>query len=236
MKMEKRKRVDLDESKHKCEEEQSQLKLKKIKKISSSLILLNNNKMNFSTLRIRASPSSMFKIIKRVDSQSVNEMLGIPVGEKEVDQLPFRPKDDQCYNKWIKQFADKNNIRLKDIMNAILSTKEADFNFKLNFIVLFCNTLVEATGMGKINDKILKKISSDTDFSKINWYSYMIESLITKKRSYSVSNDKSYFSGPVTYLLLLYVDHVDFDGKNGARLWPTIKSWNSHKFESERKA
>ncbi|CAH1446719.1 unnamed protein product [Lactuca virosa] len=287
MKMEKRKRADLDESKHKCEEEESQLKLKKVKKVSSSLIPLNNNKMNFTTLRIRASPNSMFKIIKKlsfeqkkcvkelgfksllkleiydlplrlsyyvvhnfdyekmilkvmnseikVDSQSVNEMLGIPIGEKEVDQLPFRPKDDQCYNRWIKQFADKNNIKLKDIVNAIISTKEADFNFKLNFIVLFCNTLVEATSMGKLNDKILKKISSDTYFSKINGCSYMIESLITKTRSYSVSKNKSYFSGPVTYLLLLYVDHVHFDGENAARLRPAIKSWNSHKLSQREK-
>ncbi|CAH1438405.1 unnamed protein product [Lactuca virosa] len=97
--------------------------------------------MNFSTLRIRSSPNSMFKIIKKlifeqkkcvkelgfksllkleiddlpsrlsyyvvhnfdyqkmilkvmnneikVDSQSVNEMLGIPIGEKEVDQLLY---------------------------------------------------------------------------------------------------------------------------------------------------
>lgn len=254
--MDKRRSADLDESKQKCEEEKIQLKLKKVKKVSSSLIFLNNNKMNFSTLRIRSSPNSMFKIIKKlsfeqkkcvkehvfksllkleiddlpsrlsynvihnfdyekmilkfidseikVDSQSVNEMLGIPIGEKEVDQLPFRAKDDQCYDRWINQFADKKNIRLKDIVNAIISTKEVDFNFKLNFIVLFCNTLVEATGIGKINDKILKKILSDIDFSKINWCSYMIESLITKKRSYSVSKDKSYFSGPVTYLLVIF--------------------------------
>lgn len=210
MKMDKRRRADLDESKQKCEEEKIQLKLKKVKKVSSSLIFLNNNKMNFSTLRIRSSPNSMFKIIKKlsfeqkkcvkehvfksllkleiddlpsrlsynvihnfdyekmilkfidseikVDSQSVNEMLGIPIREKEVDQLPFRAKDDQCYDRWINQFVDKKNIRLKDIVNAIISTKEVDFNFKLNFIVLFCNTLVEATGIGKINDKILKKI------------------------------------------------------------------------------
>ncbi|CAI9294152.1 unnamed protein product [Lactuca saligna] len=72
-------------------------------------------------------------------------MLGIPMGDQKVEDLSFRPAKDECYSKWISQFHKAENIRLNDITNAIISSKEADFNFKLNFIVLFCNTLVEST-------------------------------------------------------------------------------------------
>ncbi|CAH1448073.1 unnamed protein product [Lactuca virosa] len=124
----------------------------------------------------------------KVDRQSVNEMLGIPMGDQKVEDLSFRPAEDECYSKWISQFHKAENIRLNDITNAIISSKEADFNFKLNFIVLFCNTLVESTPTG-------------------------------------------YFYGPLTYLLLLYVDHVQFDEENDLRLHPAIKNWDSIKMK-----
>ncbi|CAH1453910.1 unnamed protein product [Lactuca virosa] len=167
----------------------------------------------------------------KVDRQSVNEMLGIPMGDQKVEDLSFRPAEDKCYNKWISQYHKAENIRLNDITNAIIPSKEADFNFKLNFIVLFCNTLVESTPAGKINQNILKKISSTTDFSKIDWCSYTIESLINNTRSYVSHNCKGYFYGPLTYLLLLYVDHVQFDEENDLRLRPTIKNWDSIKMK-----
>ncbi|CAH1450647.1 unnamed protein product [Lactuca virosa] len=71
----------------------------------------------------------------KVDRQSVNEMLGIPMSDQKVEDLSFRPAEDECYSKWISQFHKAENIRLNDITNAIISSKEADFNFKLNFIV-----------------------------------------------------------------------------------------------------
>ncbi|CAH1414052.1 unnamed protein product [Lactuca virosa] len=104
----------------------------------------------------------------KMTAQSVNDMLGIPIGGTILTQLDQWPKDDTSYDEWKQRFQEGSIIRLNAIKKVIVSTTKADFNFQLNFLVLFVNTFCESTSMRRCNLFPLSYISRKTDISNID--------------------------------------------------------------------
>nr|GFB00630.1 hypothetical protein [Tanacetum cinerariifolium] len=69
-----------------------------------------------------------------VTSESVNEILGIPMGGCSIESLEPRTADDPFIKEWLSQFGEKNEIRPNDISEVIVSTKDAGKLFKMNFL------------------------------------------------------------------------------------------------------
>nr|GFB68618.1 ulp1 protease family, C-terminal catalytic domain-containing protein [Tanacetum cinerariifolium] len=76
-----------------------------------------------------------------VTSQSVHDILGIPMGGCSLESLKPRSPDDPFIKEWLSQFGDKNEVRPNDITDVIVSTKDAGKLFKMNFLMLFANTM-----------------------------------------------------------------------------------------------
>ncbi|CAI9280912.1 unnamed protein product [Lactuca saligna] len=144
----------------------------------------------------------------KVTAESVHDMLGIPIGGTKLTQLDQWPKDDTSYDEWKQQFKKDSIIRLSAIENVIVSTTQADFNFKLNFLVLFVNTFCESTSMGRCNLFPLSYISRKTDISNIDWCSYVLDCLVRTKNSYIPYSNNSFFVGPSAFLVLFYADNI----------------------------
>ncbi|CAH1453906.1 unnamed protein product [Lactuca virosa] len=88
-----------------------------------------------------------------VTRESVNQILGFPLGKTKFSSLPFRTADDNSYEKWTEQFDNKSIIRLKEIKMKIVSSNKSDMNFKLNFLALLINCLIETN---RVSSKVLK--------------------------------------------------------------------------------
>ncbi|CAH1438404.1 unnamed protein product [Lactuca virosa] len=166
-----------------------------------------------------------------VTRESVNEMLGIPMNGKRIEQIGYSDHSDTWYNNWAIQFDDVSNLRMTQLRNSIVSTSLADMNFKMNFIVLFVNTVCESSSSGACNINILKHISSGTDIKSIDWCSYVLDCLINTSNSFEHYNDKKYFFGPSAYLVLLYLDSIDSDELKVERTRPFICYWSSEKIK-----
>ncbi|CAH1446722.1 unnamed protein product [Lactuca virosa] len=162
-----------------------------------------------------------------VTRESLNEMLGIPMNGKRIEELGYRDRSDTWYNNWAIQFDDVLNLRMTQLRNSIVSTSLAD----MNFIVLFVNTLCESSSSGVCNINILKHISSGTDIKSIDWCSYVLDCLINMSSSFEPYNDKKYFFGPSAHLLLLYLDNIDSDELKVERTRPVICYWSSEKIK-----
>nr|KAJ0187203.1 hypothetical protein LSAT_V11C900500300 [Lactuca sativa] len=168
----------------------------------------------------------------KVTSESVHDMLGIPIGGTKLTQLDQWPKDDTSYDEWKQQFKKDSIIRPSAIKNVIISTTQVDFNFKLNFLVLFVNTFCESTSMGRCNLFPLSYISRKTDISNIDWCNYVLDCLVRTKNSYIPYSDNSFF--------LFYADNIYSEALTVARKLPTICYWSSEKiryretFEQEK--
>ena len=139
-----------------------------------------------------------------VNSQSVHEMLGLPTGGTLLRNLDYVDEDDpdSCMFDWKNQFPSLKDLRLNKLKNQMLLSREGDYNFRINFLVLFINTFCESTSMGKCNLGPLNHIKRDTDISKIDWCNYIVNCVIRTKKAYNPANTNSYFYGPVAYLVV----------------------------------
>nr|KAJ0204594.1 hypothetical protein LSAT_V11C500263610 [Lactuca sativa] len=137
-----------------------------------------------------------------VDSKSVQEMLGLPSGGSLLSNMDYisENKEESCMFEWKKQYENIDKLRLKQLKNELVQTSAADDNFRINFLVLFINTLCESTSMGKCNLNPL-----DTDLSNINWYDYIVDCLVRTKKVNNPEKESSLFYGPTTYLMVRVV-------------------------------
>ena len=132
----------------------------------------------------------------------VQEILGIPNGEVSIDCLEERNPDDPFIREWFQQFpSGKKEIRPNDITDVIVGSDDHGKLFRMNFLMLFANTMgiCEAQGacsmyiLKKINDEIIEKVEN------INWCKFIIDSLIQSLKRWNRSKS-SYFTGPQTFM------------------------------------
>ncbi|KAL4573357.1 hypothetical protein LXL04_020160 [Taraxacum kok-saghyz] len=159
-----------------------------------------------------------------VSAQSVNDMLGLPFGGMSFEEMDVVDEDDEesCMFEWKNQFENIKDLRLKQLKNVICLTREADFNFRINFLVLFINTFCESTSMGKCNLNALYHIKKETDISSIDWCQYVVDYLKRTKKAYKPDKESSFFYGPAAYLAVLKFDRMDIP-----RTRPAICYWSS---------
>ncbi|CAH1438407.1 unnamed protein product [Lactuca virosa] len=164
-----------------------------------------------------------------VTRESVNQILGFPLGKTKFSSLPFRTADDNSYEKWTEHFDNNNIIRLKWIKMKIVSRNKSDMNFKLNFLALLINSLIETSSSGKANIYPIQYITKKTEIKNIDWCSYLIDSLVKIKESFDQSSSTAFFNGPSAYLVLLYVDRVSSEVLKVKRTRLVICHWTTEK-------
>ena len=142
-----------------------------------------------------------------VTRESINQILGFPMGSIKLKSMGFRGAEDRTYNNWENQFKKKTLIRLNEIKMKLASSNEADMNFNMNFIALVINSLCESSSCGKANYYDLNYIKEHTVIRDIDWCSYLIDCLIKTKKAYTHS-DKSFFVGPSTYLVVSFISVI----------------------------
>jgi len=58
-----------------------------------------------------------------VTRESVHEMLGLPLGHRKLENMPFRNVQDTCYVKWTEQFTNKSMIHIQETRLRLLYQK-----------------------------------------------------------------------------------------------------------------
>nr|GEU49721.1 ulp1 protease family, C-terminal catalytic domain-containing protein [Tanacetum cinerariifolium] len=169
-----------------------------------------------------------------VTSQSVHDILEIPMGGCSLESLAPRSPDGPFIKEWLSQFGDKNEVRPNDITDVIISINDASKLFKMNFLMLFANTMRLCEKSGVCNMNILKKITDDVCVEKIDWCSYIITCLKESKQKW-VNPDKNRYTGPVTFMILLYLHSTRCDDIDVIRKTPAIKNWKSVRMQYREK-
>ncbi|GJU16817.1 hypothetical protein Tco_1144783 [Tanacetum coccineum] len=160
--------------------------------------------------------------------QKVQDMLGIPMGSKKLEDLEERPSNDPFIKEWEKQFKHVQKPTPAAIASVISDTTEADFMFRMNFITLFGSTMGTLDNGGRVSTKLLKRITEDVDISDIDWCGYILDCLQTSKKNWKdVKTRKNFYYGPLTFLCLLYLDSTIFLDLLVLRHRPALRSWNT---------
>ncbi|KAI3825221.1 hypothetical protein L1987_06699 [Smallanthus sonchifolius] len=116
-------------------------------------------------------------------------------------------RNGRLTNKALSRFTNTENDPI------CLDTVEKDcFNFTMDFLMCFLVVMVECHGQGRCKEKILDKLTGETDFSKINWCAYIMDSMRSCNKRWKRDDRSVPFSGPLAILTLLYVDSIDCKG------------------------
>ncbi|KAJ9550855.1 hypothetical protein OSB04_014900 [Centaurea solstitialis] len=193
----------------------------KIDVIPSKMAFYIVNNLDCENLKLHVAGAMI-----TITSSMVHDVFGLPIGGVDLFELPLSKKID-ITAEWLKQYDGKPLVRPMQIMEVMKKSKVNDFNFRMNFITLFMSTMVDCSKMGCCNISFLKYLRKDTDLKTIDWCKVMIDFLKTSMYGVTQARDLTYYTGPITFLTLLYVDYVSCSTLHVQRQRPTIKSWNS---------
>lgn len=137
-----------------------------------------------------------------ITEYKVHEIMGIPNGEVPIDCLEERKPNDPFIQEWFQQFpSGKKDIRPNDITDVIVASDDHGKLFRMNFLMLFANTMGICETQGACSMKILNRINDDIieKVESINWCKYIIDSLVQSLERWK-KNKSSYFTGPQTFM------------------------------------
>ncbi|KAJ9544600.1 hypothetical protein OSB04_024307 [Centaurea solstitialis] len=128
--------------------------------------------------------SQISAIVASKKTKKLNEDLeGIDTNAFETDS-----EWDKTITKWTEKFSNLS-IRPNEIVKKVTESDKDDWNFKLNFIILSVNTMVETMKMGTCTTTIFPHLPKDLDFKNVNWCKFIYDSAKNNK----LNNKQIYF-------------------------------------------
>nr|XP_043634810.1 uncharacterized protein LOC122605915 [Erigeron canadensis]XP_043634811.1 uncharacterized protein LOC122605915 [Erigeron canadensis] len=165
----------------------------------------------------------------------IHDILGVPLGGVQLGNIDGGEGNDNLVVEWSKQYKDRQ-ISLVDLKTRIARSQEADWNFKINFILLFANTIAQCKKRGKCDLSLLDHIREDFRIEQIDWCHYVWHAIRGCKDKWKLGVIGQYFSGPCTLLTLIYVDRtkgIDFEVR---RTRPAILTWNNENLKQREES
>ncbi|PWA94318.1 hypothetical protein CTI12_AA062790 [Artemisia annua] len=164
--------------------------------------------------------------------ETVNEIFGIPMGETMLErQRGEREYDDPFIVQWRDQFpADLKRITTTNLSQVILETTNADYMFKMNFLMLFANTMGCCDNSSVVKYTVLTNVLENDNVQDIDWCSYIWECAKYSKSDWKKAiKDKKevVYYGPITFLMLMYLHYTRIAGMDVRRKVPACKNCNS---------
>ncbi|KAL9669918.1 hypothetical protein QQ045_007468 [Rhodiola kirilowii] len=143
--------------------------------------------------------------------KDVHYILGLPLGGRNII-LPNRTDADSPIVQQFKlQYGGikDSTVTCKTIVKKIKQSNAADDTFKINFLVLFFSTMVESTKSGVSNQRILNGIEGTDDIRALKWCEFIYTCLRDTKDEWA-ENRSSPYTGPITFLMALYINTFEF--------------------------
>ena len=136
-----------------------------------------------------------------VNEQDVSEILGLPIGETDVD---FGLSTD-AIKRWAISYGQVGNcykVTPVDICKKIAACDTVNDQFKLNFILLLSNVFFEGSSTPYINTRMIQFNGDFDNCKKYNWCKYLIQCLQEQYVVWNENREKRFFKGSLVFLLV----------------------------------
>ena len=138
----------------------------------------------------------------KIDKAAIHELLGVPLEGTYIYSIESLNKMHKKVAKWRRRYSGRF-VTTSSIVKHIEEGEDRDnFNFRLDFLMLFLATMVDCHYQGSCREDILSYITPKTDFGKIDWCGYILEALKGCKTTWRRCDTNSIFSGPLTLLVV----------------------------------
>ena len=136
----------------------------------------------------------------------VNKVLGLPRGP---NKIIFEPSS-KVNSTWAKQFrpASAGHIYPWMIVDKIKDCARVTKLFKLNFLVLMSNFLIESNQNSFVKREILG-FKGDLDAcSQYNWCALVVEKLVSTHKFWAERKSTRFFAGSLAFLTVSYFNSL----------------------------
>ncbi|XP_042758254.1 uncharacterized protein LOC122198147 [Lactuca sativa] len=162
----------------------------------------------------------------KITKDTLHSMFGLPNGGLDFKIMPSCVKTYPLLVAWKDQFED-GKYNITNYLKKIQGTHKGDEFFKLNFLALFINTMLESELMGSCKVDFIDKLVLCKDISNINWCDWFIETLVKSKNKWRANDKNCHYIGPISLLVVAYADRVICDELILERKRPFIKEIDS---------
>ncbi|KAL8214478.1 hypothetical protein R6Q57_003927 [Mikania cordata] len=167
----------------------------------------------------------------KITPQLIHKLLGLSIGGVKIQSIVPLEVLDESVSVWRRQYEGRLLVT-RQIVEKIESTEDENtFDFKMDFLVLFLAVLVKCHKNGRVKEGILRYITSETNFSEIDWCDYIFENLRSCKIGWSRDDNSSPFNGPLTILTLIYVEGFECKGISVDKRIHPIEFWNKNRLK-----
>ncbi|KAJ8434394.1 hypothetical protein Cgig2_014241 [Carnegiea gigantea] len=178
--------------------------------------------------------------VLEITEEDVHATLALPMGQLEV-QVPSTCEPKNEYTKLLEQWRIRWNLgrtgspKVGKIVDRILDGGDHGDEFKRDFVLYIISTCI----IGSMNDdcffRILKSLVDVNEIVKYNWCAFLLQCLNDTVVKWK-QNRTRYFRGPLMFLMLFYLDRVEFRGKRCKDRWfPTARHWTIDAVEQRNK-
>ncbi|KAL3633157.1 hypothetical protein CASFOL_026141 [Castilleja foliolosa] len=168
----------------------------------------------------------------RVEACDVSMVLGFPNGT-----ISMQNRMNGTSSDFVKEFRRlfvnaPMLITAKKVSEKMLEHKRGGIWFKRLFLILMTTCLIESRGNGYVTNAIVDCFMDINNVQELAWGDYVIHCLVKKTEEWQRNKDNPY-TGPILFLLGLYVDRVVVKERTVPRSYPSLKNW-TYKLLRER--
>lgn len=160
-----------------------------------------------------------------VSDEDVHEILGLPKGKNRIVVIRNKNSEDI----WREQFTSAERLGWKITANlvcdAIKKSTAVDRLFKLNFLVLMSNILIEGTTNPYVKQTMLGFVGDLDHCNQYNWCQLLISQLKIASVAWKENPTTKQYTGSVSFLVYLYMDRVVNGKRQVRRKKPTFIGW-----------
>ncbi|VFQ65229.1 unnamed protein product [Cuscuta campestris] len=161
-----------------------------------------------------------------ISIEDVEHVLGFPRGNIKISN---KARSEKCslVEEWRAEFGKKDNrITPLELGQKLLTYEEGGVWFVRHFVLLVVALLVDTPSHGYVNPAVLKNIANIDSVVRLNWCEYVHRTLIDSAIRWEDGKSK-YFTGPLMFLMVFYVDRVVLYNRDVERTAPAFVGWTS---------
>ncbi|KAL8235247.1 hypothetical protein R6Q59_021347 [Mikania micrantha] len=130
----------------------------------------------------------------KVDKESVNALLGLPLGGMDISALTEANESTKLFSKWRRRYGKRRISPAELVSNISIDNYEDDLVFKLDFLVLFLTT-IDCWKNGLCKYALIERLDLEVDLKDYDWCGYVVDAIRRGKEGWK----REHFFDEVNY-------------------------------------
>ncbi|KAJ8424951.1 hypothetical protein Cgig2_018758 [Carnegiea gigantea] len=170
-----------------------------------------------------------------IDEEDVYATLGLPMGEFEVIEGQTSDVDIEFSDLWRRRWnIERGAPPIGSVDEVILARAGHGHEFIINFITYAISSCIIGNANGTCHFRVVKYLRNIDEIKRYNWCAYAIKCLNDAVVEWKKDKSK-FFTRSLLFLMLFYMDRVQFRGRKVERSFPVAINWDTDKVRNRDK-